>query len=415
MRSPLIVMNVALCFLFSAIGFAGENAPLGADQVAQLKAFYKDLHENPELSGEETRTASKVAAEFKRIGLEVTERIGGTGVVGVLKNGKGPVTMVRAELDALPVPENTGARFASRAPGKMHACGHDSHETIMLGAATALAQSKSQWQGTLIFLAQPSEEKINGALAMIKDRLFEKIPKPDYILALHTTGLVARGKVAIVTDYALANADAIEITFRGVGTHGSRPENGIDPIVEAAEFILKSQTILGREKAATKPAGMTIGSIHGGTRGNIISEEVKLQLTMRTFDPEVRSFLKKRVTEIANGIAKTNRAPSPTIAVVESTDATYNDPELSSRMKRAIERRLGPGALAETAPIMASEDFGQFAKAAKAPAMLLWLGERNPEQPDVANHSPKYLPDFEKTFELGVNATLAEILDLQQK
>ena len=406
---------LAITTVFGALSPAATLESLSSSQVSHLESFYQDLHRNPEISGEEVRTAAKVAAEFRALGLDTKDHIGGTGVIGVLKNGEGPVTLVRAELDGLPVIENTGVAFASQTKGKMHACGHDFHETIMLGSATEMIQNKANWKGTLIFLAQPAEERIFGARAMISDDLFKKIPKPDQLLALHTAGALPKGKVAVTSGFALANADTIDVTFRGKGAHGSRPESGIDPIIEAAEFILKTQTIIGREKAANKPAVLGVGSIHGGTRGNIIPDEVKLQLTLRTYDSDVRKLLKRRVVEIAEGIAKTDGAPAPTVEFPEATNATYSDPVLAARIKKALTAALGADLILDGEPIMGSEDFGEFGLAIHAPSLFIWLGEQNPKDMSVANHSPKYLPDFDKTFAVGVRATVAELMELHKK
>ncbi len=416
MKTSLVVLLLLpLCISLAPFAQASEKEALTRAQTSHLQAFYEDLHRNPEISGEETRTAAKVAEEFRALGLETQDHIGGTGVVGVLKNGEGPVTLIRAELDGLPVIEATGAPYSSQAKGKMHACGHDFHETILLGAATEMMQVKSEWKGTLIFLAQPAEERIFGANAMIKDGLFKKIPKPDVFLALHTTGSYPRGKLILTSGFAMANADTIDITFRGKGAHGSKPEAGIDPIIEAAEFILKTQTIIGREKQAIKPAVLGVGSIHGGTRGNIIPDEVKLQATLRTYDQDLRKHLKQRVVETAEGIAKTDGAPAPTVDFVEATDATYNDPALTARMRKVLQSTFGSDAVLEGEQNMGSEDFGEFGLAIHSPSLFIFLGEQDPKDKSVTNHSAKYLPDFSKTFSVGVKATVAEILELNKR
>lgn len=411
---------LALIFLLSSqpVAFAEVDAKVSSlikENYNHIEAFYKDLHENPELSGEEIRTAGKVAAEMKRLGLEVITNIGGTGVVGILKNGKGPVTGVRAEMDALPIPENTNLPYKSKVPGKMHACGHDFHMSAVLAAAYVMANNRDAWKGTLVFVAQPAEETAKGALAMIKDGLFKKIPTPDQWIALHTSGLYKRGTIAITSGFALANVDSVDVIFKGKGTHGSQPHNGIDPFIQAAEFILKTQTLLGREKPSLEPAVVSIGSVHGGAKHNIIPEEVKLQLTVRTYDKDVRNLVKRRLQEVAKGIAKTNNAPEPIVSFPEATDATYNDPTLALRMQKLFTEKLGEKTVTTSKPVMGGEDFGYFASTTKVPSLFIWIGEKDDKNPTVINHSPLFAPDFKGTFPLATQAMSEALLDLHKK
>lgn len=378
----------------------------------RLRAFYEDVHAHPELSLRETRTARKVAAEFRALKLETREKVGGTGVVGVLRNGEGPTTLVRAELDALPLQEESGRPYASREKGVMHACGHDVHLTALVGTARAMVADRADWKGTLVFVAQPAEEISRGALAMLKDGLLDKIPKIDRALALHTSGQLAAGAVSVTPGFALASVDSINVTFKGVGTHGSSPENGVDPFVQMAEFTLKVQTLLGREKPAGKPAVISVGSVHGGTKHNIIPEDVKLQLTMRTFDPQVRSRLKIRVRELAESIAKMNLAPAPIVEIKEAAQATFNDPELLTRVKSAIESALGP--VVDGEPAMAGEDFGQFGRAAGVPSLMFTVGARDDNAPAVTNHSPRFAPDFDVTGRAAIRAMSAALRALHK-
>jgi hippurate hydrolase len=379
-----------------------------------LKIFYKDLHENPELSGQEKRTAEKLATEFTKLGLEVHTKLGGNGIAAVLRNGPGPTTWLRAELDGLPVTEETNSLFKSKVPGQMHACGHDFHMTALLGTAQVLIKNKDLWKGTVVFIGQPAEETVKGAAGMLKDGLLTKVPAPTQLLALHTTANLKIGTVGITPGFALANVNSVNVTFRGRGTHGSQPERGVDPFIEVAEFTLKLQTLLGREKKAREPAVISVGSIHGGTKHNIIPDEVKMQVTVRTYDATLRTYLKRRILELAQGIARTNNAPEPMVEFLEGSDATFNDVALSARVKAAFQKALGKKAVVDSEPIMGSEDFGQFGNVAKAPSLLFWVGEQMSKDPDVANHSPKYLPDFDKTAPLAIEASVAAVIDLHQ-
>ncbi len=376
-----------------------------------LEAFYQDLHQNPELSNQEVRTAQKVAEEMRALGLEVTEKIGGHGVVGLLKNGPGPVTLIRADLDGLPVPERTGLKFSSKNSGVMHACGHDFHLAALVGAAQVMAQSKNLWKGTLIFLAQPAEEIGQGAQQMIKDGLFKKIPKPDQIIALHVGGNYKKGTLGMVSGPAFANVDSVDVLFKGRGTHGSAPEKGIDPFMLAAEFVLKTQTLLGREKPANKPAVISVGSIQGGAKHNIIPDDVKVLLTVRTYEPEIRKMILQRIKEVADGIAKTAKAPAPQVTYSEGTDSTFNDPELGIRLKKIFLAKFGHKIVTDVEPTMGGEDFGVFGSTLKVPSYMFWVGQRDEKNPSVINHSPHFAPDFPKTAPLAVKAFSEALLD----
>ena len=388
-------------------------ADLVEKQRSHLRAFYQDLHQNPERSGEEKRTAGKVAAELRSLGLEVVEGIGGYGVVGILRNGPGPTTLLRSDMDALPVTEETKLPYASQNVGTMHACGHDFHSTALVGPAYVMANSKSDWKGTLLFLAQPAEEVGKGARAMLKDGLWNKVPRPDQLVALHTSGEYKKGLLALTSGYTMANVDSVDVVFKGKGTHGSKPETGIDPFIEAAEFTLKLQTLLGREKPAMTPAVISVGSIHGGTKHNIIPDEVKMQLSVRTYDAELRKLLKRRIQEVALGIARTSAAPDPVVTFPEDLDAVYNDPKLVERTRAVFVKALGPGSFVDAAPVMGSEDFGDLGRAAHAPSVFIWLGERD-EKLKVLNHSSRYAPDFDATAPIAIRALSALLLELQQ-
>jgi len=417
-------------------------------EMPSLLSTYQSLHAAPELSHHEEKTSVYVADELRKLGYTVTERIGkyaghpewvGYGVVGVLKNGGGPTVYVRTELDALPVVEKTGLPYASKVQAKddagqdvgvMHACGHDLHITAFLGTAKVLVEMKDQWHGTLVMLGQPAEETINGAKAMLDDSLYTRFPRPDYVLALHDIASVEAGKVGYTTGYAMASATAVDVTLRGVGGHGSAPEITKDPIVEAAQFILAIQTIVSRENSPFDPAVVTVGSIHGGTRYNIIPDDVHLQLTVRTYKEEVRQRILAALARMAQGIAAADgipasRAPLVVASESEYTPATYNDPPLTMRLVQVFKKALGPENVVEVAPVMGSEDicrFGlenhripvcQFRLGAVEPAKL--AESRRTGVPLAGLHSAFWAPVTDPTLRTGVKAMTSAVLDLMAK
>lgn len=417
-------------------------------QLPSLISTYKSLHMAPELSHHEEKTSAFVAGQLRALGFTVTDHIGkyaghpewvGYGVVGVLKNGEGPVVYVRTELDALPVEEQTGLPYASTARAKddsgrevpvMHACGHDIHITSFLGTATMLTELKSQWHGTLVMMGQPAEEAINGAKAMLDDGLYTRFPRPDYVLALHDFPNVAAGKVACTPGYALASSTSVDVTIRGVGGHGSQPQVAKDPIVEAAEFILAIQTIVSREDSPFDPAVVTVGSIHGGTRYNIIPDDVHLQLTIRTYKEEVRQHILAALDRIAKGIAEADGIPAaraPIVAVSDSeyTPATYNDPQLTERLMGVFRTALGAENVEKGSPVMGSEDFCRFAlENHQIPICMFELGAVDPEKlaesertgvPLPGLHSSRWAPVPDPTIRTGVKAMTSAVLDLMKK
>lgn len=396
------------------------HAPDPALRAAQVRAviqarqdrwqeLYQDLHRHPELAFSEKRTAAKVAAELQRLGLKTLD-IGG-GVVAILENGKGPVSLVRAELDALPGTEATGLPYSSETPGVMHACGHDLHMTALIGTAEVMLAQKDKWKGTLVLVAQPAEEIVKGAQAMIDAGLFQKIPKPDHCLALHTRGVLPVGHVGFTSGAAQASADSIDVVFPGVSTHGAAPHRGVDPVIIAAEFALKMQVLVGREVDPVEGAVITIGTIHGGTKRNIVAPEVKVEMTMRTFSEEVRARLLKRIDEIARGLAMNARAPAPTVAVVESTPVLVNDPALTARFKSAVAESVGKDRVAEFPKVMTSDDFSLFAKA--FPSLKFNIGTAAGGE-IIDNHSPKFDPHAKSTLPLAVEAMVAGLADLHR-
>jgi hippurate hydrolase len=410
------------------------NQRLAAD-YPRLEALYKHLHAHPELSLHEEQTAARLARELKEAGFEVTEKVGGHGVVGVLKNGPGPTVLVRTDLDALPVTEQTGLPYASKVKardrhgnevGVMHACGHDMHMTCWVGTARALAGLKDRWQGTLVFIGQPAEEIGTGARQMLADGLFRRFPKPDYALALHCTGDKPHGHVAYTEGLALANVDSVEIVVKGKGGHGAAPHTTVDPIVLAARIVLDLQTIVSREVNPTDPAVVTVGSIHGGTKHNIIPHEVKLQVTVRTTKDAVRKHVLDAIERIAKAAAQAARAPEPVVTVDagEFTPALFNDPKLTRQTAGLFREVLGADKVHERPPIMGGEDFSRYGREG-VPIFLYFLGTVPPERvaesekpgglPLPSLHSALYHPVPEPSIKTGVQTMSMAVLNLLGK
>jgi len=400
-----------------------------------LEALYKHLHSHPELSYLEEKTAARMAAELRELGFEVREKVGGHGVVAVLKNGQGPTVLVRTDMDALPVAERTNLPYASRVRtrnkqdievGVMHACGHDMHMTCWVGTARTLAQLKDHWKGTLVFIAQPAEEVGAGARMMLEGGLFEKFPKPDYCLALHCDGLREIGTISYAEGLAMANVDTVDILVRGKGGHGAAPHTTIDPIVLAARIILDLQTLVSRETNPTDPVVVTVGSIHGGTKHNIIPDEVKLQLTVRTTKDSTRKHTLEGIARIAKAAAMAARAPEPEISnnLNEYTPALYNEPALTRKTTGLFKEMLGPDKVVERPVIMGGEDFSRYAKG-KIPIFLYFLGTTSPERMAEAGkeggkslpsmHSDLYYPEIAPSIRTGVLTMSLAVLNLMGK
>ncbi len=416
-------------------------------QMPALLSTYKSLHAAPELSHYEIKTSAFLVRELRALGFVVTENIGkftrpewkAYGIAAVLKNGDGPVVLVRTDMDALPVEEKTGLPYAStlrakndagQEVGVMHACGHDIHMTAMLGTARNLAQLKDRWRGTLVLIGQPAEETIDGARAMLEGGLYEKLPKIDYAIALHDNADFEAGKVGIVPGYAMASATSVDVTVRGVGGHGSRPDRTKDPVVLAAQIINALQTIVSRENSPLDPAVVTVGSIHGGTRYNIIPDEVKLQLTVRTYKEDVRKNLIAAIERIAKGTALAAGVPAELAPVVQAsqsefTPSQYNNPALTERLAAVFVKVLGADNVVAVEPVMASEDFGQFAlEGNRIPATMFWLGAIDPKVVAESKrtgvplagslHSPFFAPLPEPTLRTGIKAMTSAVLDLMK-
>ena len=417
----------------TARAIAQEVPALVDKQFPGLLNTYKGLHAAPELSHHEAQTSALLADEMRKAGYTVTERVGkypdgsqAYGVVGIMKNGAGPTLLIRTDLDALPVTEDTKLPYASKVRSKnpagqdvgvMHACGHDIHITTMIGVARNMAALKNQWHGTLMLIGQPSEETIDGAKAMLADHLYERFGKPDLAISLHDANFAA-GKISVVSGPALASSTSIDVVMRGVGSHGAAPESGKDPIVMASEFVVALQTVVSRSVPPSQPAVVTVGDIHGGTKRNIIPDEVKMELTTRCYSEEVRQMIIDGVKRTAKGVAiaagvPADRMPIVTVLNDESTPATINDPALAARLQKIFVEKLGPDNVIERKSIMGSEDFGVFSLDHKIPAVIFWLGAYDPakvaesERTGVAlpsPHSPFFAPLPEPALRTGITA-----------
>jgi amidohydrolase len=447
MRNRICLLVFLCIFLLTTAAYAQQSLDAMVDRdIAALVATYKTLHAAPELSHHEEKTAAFFANQLRALGYTVTERVGkyerpewtGYGVVAVMKNGAGPTVLLRTELDALPVDEKTGLPYASKVKAQndagqevsvMHACGHDIHITNMLGTAKILSDLKDRWAGTLIILGQPAEETIDGARAVLRDGLYEKVPRPDYTIALHDDANLPAGTVGYTPGYALASSTSVDIKIRGLGGHGSKPDATKDPIVVAAQVVMALQTIVSRENSPLDPAVVTVGSIHGGTRYNIIPDEVNLQLTVRAYKEEVRQKLLAAIDRITKGIAiaagiPTDRAPIVKVSETEITAATYNDPQLTERLAAVFVKALGANNVVKVAPAMASEDFGYLSLEQKIPSTDFWLGAVDPIRvkesketgtPLPSLHSALFQPLPEPTLRTGIKAMTSAVLELMQK
>jgi amidohydrolase len=396
----------------------------------EARSLYLELHQNPELSCHETQTAAKLASRLRSLGYDVTERVGGTGIVAMLKNGPGPTIMLRTELDALPVEEKTGLAYASKVRTKdgaghevpvMHACGHDLHMAAILGTGAIMAHTKDTWHGTLMLIGQPAEETIGGAQGMIKDGLLKRFPRPDVAVAMHVENLLPAGQVGITPGIYDTNSDSIRLTIYGKGGHGSAPHTAIDPIVIAARTILAFQTIPSRKVKPGEMAVVTVGYIQAGTKNNIIPDQAELGLTVRTYKPEIRKQVLAAITRITKAEAEAAGAQrEPLIDHYERTDAVYNDPALAKRLRAPLEAALGKNNVIAEEPQTASEDFSYFVEQG-IPGFYFSLGGANPDKYAQAkaartalpsNHSSLFAPDLELALRTGIAAEVAVLRNL---
>jgi len=401
--------------------------------LPDLEKIYVDFHRNPELSLQEVRTSARLAKELEDLGFEVTTKVGQTGVVGLLKNGDGPLLLVRTDMDALPVVEATNLPYASKVVardrkgqevGVMHACGHDIHMTSWVGTARVMASMKDKWAGTLMFIAQPAEEIGTGARLMLADGLYKRFGKPDYCLALHADNRMPHGHVSFTEGLAMANVDTVEILVKGRGGHGSAPHTTIDPIVLAAKIVIDLQTIVSRERDPVDPAVVTVGSIHGGTKSNIIPNEVRLQLTVRTTKDSTRKSVLEAIARLTKAAAMGARAPEPVITIVpdEFTPALYNDVKLTRRITGLFGQIIGEDKLHERPVLMGGEDFSRYALQGEIPIFMYWLGSVSDDRytdslketgkPLPSMHSDSYYPLPAPTIRTGVRTMSMAILEL---
>lgn len=422
------------------------STPSAADPVhdatraalPQLMEFYRDFHANPELSLHEVKTAAKLAEEARKAGFKVTEKVGGTGVVAVLENGAGPVVLIRADMDGLPVTEATGLPFASKVrttndegieTGVMHACGHDTHMASWIGTLRNLAAMKAKWHGTVVMIAQPAEERGMGARAMIDDGLFTRFPKPQFALAFHDSASQPAGQIGVTPGYALANVDSVDLLVKGIGGHGAYPQTTRDPIVLAARIVTSLQTLVSREVDPQEAAVVTVGMIKGGSTHNIIGSDVTMLLTVRSFKPEVRKLLLDGIARIAKGEAIAAGVPEdrmPEVKVRDNfTPATFNTQPLSDRMKSLWTARFGKDRVAETRAVMGGEDFSRYWLADQSiQSLIFWVGgvpadkwaaSDNGRKPLPSLHSAYWAPDAEAVIGTATEAMTAAALDILKK
>ena len=425
------LVHVVAFVTLAAAAMAQSPASKEVEAVyPEAHAFYFDLHQTPELSSHEVQTAAKLATHLRDLGYQVTEHVGGTGVVAILKNGPGQTVMLRTELDALPVEEKTGLPYASKVHTKddsgrdvsvMHACGHDLHMASLLGTATIMAHNKDSWHGTLMLIGQPAEETITGAPAMIKDGLFTRFPKPDVAIALHVGNNFPAGEVGAAPGYRYSAADSLRVTIYGKGGHGAMPENTIDPIVIAARTVLALQTIVSREVRPGDAAVVTVGYIRAGTKNNIIPDQAELGLTVRSYKPEVRKQVLAAIARIVKGEADAAGVmQAPLIEHDAGTDAVYNDPALAQHLTAVLVSALGKENVVNTEPQMVSEDFSYFTEQ-NIPSFYFQLGGADPQKFAQAqssgeklpgNHSPLFAPDVDPALHTGITAEVAILRSL---
>ena len=408
---------------------AAALAPLESSAEG-LEALYRELHAAPELSTRETATAARLARLLRDLGFEVTERVGGTGIVGVLANGEGPVVMLRADLDGLPVEERTGLPYASRVTATgddgrpvpvMHACGHDVHMTVWAGAAALLAEAKASWRGTLVLVGQPAEEKGAGAMTMLADGLFSRFPRPSFAVAAHVSPELPAGTVGVTPGPAFASVDSVDLTIHGKGGHGAMPHRTVDPVLIGARTVVALQALVSREKDPFEPAVVTVGSFQAGSKHNVVPPEARLKITVRAFREEVRQRLLEGIRRVATGESIAGDSPSaPEISIVESTPGVVNDPALTGRLRSAFASALGSASVVDLPPASVSEDFSYFGREG-VPASIFWLGAANPEALARARaegrslpplHSAEFAPDAAPAIRTGVTALVSAALEL---
>jgi hippurate hydrolase len=439
----IALVTSALCLVISALTYAVPNKTHSNDKYVQaampeLMMLYKDLHQSPELSSVEFNTAKKLAKISRELGFDVTEKVGGTGVVAVLKNGKGPTVLIRADMDGLPVKEQTGLSYASKVTTTteeglqahvMHACAHDTHMSSWIGAAKLLSSNKKNWSGTLVMILQPAEERGRGAKDMIADGLYKRFPKPDYALAFHNSASLKAGVIGYTPGFTFANVDSVNILVKGVGGHGAYPHATKDPIVLGSRIVGALQTLVSRELNPQDPAVVTVGSFQSGTKHNIISDQALLLLTVRSYSDETRQTLLDGIARIAKGEGIAMGLPEQLLPVVtvkdEFTPATYNEPDFTKKMARLFTAELGKERVIEVPAVMAGEDFGRYYKADKTiKSMIFWVGGVPHDKWASAQktgdglpslHSPFWAPDAERVISTATQAMNSAVLTILAK
>ena len=437
MRSSLAALTAMLILTAPATAQSELSASVDADYEALLEGLFLDFHRNPELSYMETRTAGIIAAQLREAGAEVTENVGGTGVVGIMRNGEGPTVLVRADMDGLPIAEDSGLDYASTARQTgidgveapvMHACGHDVHITALIGAARQLARLRDSWNGTIVFIAQPAEERIGGARAMMEDGLYERFPRPDYALAFHVAAALPTGTIAMQPGLIASSSDSVDITIHGVGAHGAYPHMGIDPIVMGAEIIMGLQTLVSRTVSPLDPAVITVGAFQGGIKHNIISNRATMQLTVRSNEQAVRETLLEGITRIAENVGRMIGMPEDQLPAVivstESTPPTINDEALANRLRGVFAANLANAVLLDPREQtgMGAEDFAYFVQPDTGVRGAYFSVGGTPQAafdaaeaggpPVPAHHSPFFRIDPEPSITLGTEAMVIAVLDL---
>jgi amidohydrolase len=429
MKNTLVIFIALILSSFSGDKKNSQVKTLLEEDISYLVDFYKKRHQNPEISLEEKETSKDLAAELRKVGFEVTENFGGYGIVGILKNGKGPTILYRTDMDALPMYEKTELDYLSKKTttyngeqiGTMHSCGHDIHMTTLLGTGRMMAKAKDKWKGTLMLIGQPAEETGQGAKMMLDAGLYEKFGVPNYAVGLHSSPTLEAGKVGFGKGYTMANTESIDINVFGVGAHGASPHKSIDPIVTASMLVMELQTIVSRNLKPTKSAVITVGSIKGGNKHNVIPEKVTLKLTIRTYSEEVRLFIHKRIKEIAKGVAIAAGLPEdkfPEVIIPEIfTPANYNNPDLIDMLILTSNNIIGEENVIDAEALMVGEDFSRYGLTEhKVPAALFWLGTISEEKKDSGNlpglHSPFYYPEPKESISTGVKVMSEGLIGL---
>jgi amidohydrolase len=400
--------------LFSFVAHSESIDELIGLRLEKSRKTYEYLHMHPELSGEEVETSKLVAKELSELGYEITTNVGGLGVVGILKNGIGPTALVRADMDALPLQEQTGLAYASIFPGKMHACGHDMHTTILLGAAHVFASIRDQWKGTLVLVFQPSEENGRGALAMINDGLYTRFPKPDYGMGLHIMGRGQKGRLYYRSGYANAASDGFDATFYGKGTHAANPHTGINPIGLFVNFYSALNSIIAEESDPTQILVGSIAKVQAGTAYNAIPDSATFSGTIRYYNPEVGEKVRLRMNETMKSIAANRHAPEPKLEFYSHVDSVFNEPSLTKKLVQFFEQDFGKETLIENTQGTGFEDFSFYARGG-FPTVFFNIGTSDKIPADFVNHSPKFAPPFEPTYQMGIKTFVNAVLHMQPK